>query len=160
MVPDLKDAGVVCRPTGVSLVVGDVQGGWDTDPLGGSKIGGERLRITLLETLRRSNLFSAESLDGGCDYKLTATIVAQKQPLLGFTMTVALGVAYMIVEKASEEEVYAGQIESVYTARLRDAISAFGRIRKANEGAVRENVTTFIHEIAQVSFGIPSYIEH
>jgi len=151
MVPE--DAQLVFASTGKTLAVGKVEGGMQSDALEGSRINGWDFRLALKEALKRSHLFP-EVLDGEeGDYALSAALLAQNQPAIGFAMTVDLTVRYVLIDRRTGEAVFNDRISSSYTAGVGEAFVAATRVRKANEGAVRENIKAFLNQTAELLGG-------
>jgi hypothetical protein len=72
-----------------------------------------------------------------------------KQPLIGLDTTVTTTVRYVVVDTMSNQAVFDQVITTPYTAKLTDQFIGFERLRLANEGSVRENITKFIDMLRQ-----------
>ena len=73
-------------------------------------------------------------------------------PVWALPLKVDLAVKYVVTEKATNKVVYDSRVISSYKARFGEAFAGTTRVRKANEGAVRENIKKFIEELAAVQF--------
>ena len=136
----------------VTLSVGNIFGGSETDPMNVSKIESEGFGQALVDGLHQSGLFTAVTPGGNGDYELNATILTQDQPMIGLALKVDLAVKYVVIERASQEVVFDSRIVSSYKARMGEAFVATARLRKANEGAVRDNIKQLIEALSAVPF--------
>lgn len=150
MIP--KDEKLVFESTGKSLKIVRATGGEETNPMGSSKINAKDYKLALIESIKKSNLFTQVSFDNISDYELTATILSQDQPAIGLDMTVTLTVAYVIKSSSTGDKVFDKPITASYTASVGEAFVGVTRLRKANEGAVRENIKRFLWEISKLQF--------
>ena len=150
MVP--KNEKLVFKSTGKSLKIVSVIGGEETNPLLMSKINAPGFRNALIKALNQSNLFSRLLSKGNADYELSAKILAQDQPGFGMDMSVNLAVAYVIKNSTTGEKLYDEIVTSSYTAGVGEAFIGSTRVRKANEGAVRENIKHFLLAISKLQF--------
>ena len=150
MVPNTGE--VVFQQTGTSLAVGEVGGGTGSDMWKGSKINGSDVRLALIEALRQSNLFTEVTAEGAAAHTLTATLLTQNQPGVGIGMNVQLTIRYVVTHTATGREVFNERVSSSYTAAFGEALVGATRVRKANEGAVRENIRQLLERLEQVDF--------
>lgn len=153
MVPEGDD--VTFASTDASLVVGTVQGGEESSAWEGSKISPEEYRLALIQALQQSNLFTeiASEAGGEADYELATFLLSQQQPAVGLGMTVDLVVRYQLIDRNSGSDVFNDRIVSSYRAGVGEAFVGAKRLRKANEGAVRENIKQLLQQIDGLSLG-------
>lgn len=151
MVPQQDDVRI--ESTGATLVVGEVRGGEESTAWKGSKINASNFRQALLQTLRQSILFTTVVSDGEADYELSSTLLAQEQPSMGMSMTVNMVVRYRLTDRATGESVLDQRIASTYKAGFGEALVGTARLRKANEGAVRENLKLLLERMDELSLG-------
>lgn len=150
MVPKTDD--LVFTSTGKTLNVDRVKGGEDDSFWTGSKISAANFQSALFESLQKSNIFSDVQIvqvNKAADYKLIAHVMSQEQPAFGINMTVTLKVVYQIFETATDAKVYDKLIAAKYTATFGSALAGSARLIKANEGAVRENIKSFLSGLAR-----------
>jgi hypothetical protein len=134
-----------------SLKLNHSVGGKESDPLiEGSKIDNQSFTTALMQSLTNSNLFSEVSLDKNSDYELTPLVMNQDQPFLGINMTVSLRIRYVLTSGIDKAEIWKKDINSTYTATMGDAFVGSTRLKKANEGAVRENIKMLLQEISNL----------
>lgn len=125
-----------------NIAVRDVTGGKETNPAWVSNIGSADFMTAIEESLRSVGMLAANKQAG--KLQLVAHLEKVDQPFLGFDMTVTTTVAYTLIDRASGKTVWKQTLAAPYTAKLSDAFAGFERLRLANEGSVRENVTRLI----------------
>ncbi|MEL6212047.1 MAG: hypothetical protein AAFQ96_00485 [Pseudomonadota bacterium] len=142
MAPTVSEKTIIAEasPLRESVTVGDIGGGKKTNPLWTSQVSSEDFAETLRQAFTAHTMLSME--DG--DYRLDAELVKLKQPLAGFNMTVTADVKYTLTEVATGDVVIDEVISTPYTAKTSDAFIAVERLRLANEGSIRENITQLI----------------
>lgn len=142
-----------------NVAVNDVTGGKETNPMWKSSVGSADFTQALEGSLRTVGLLAPNRQSGL--YTMTAHLENLDQPNFGFDMTVTASVLYAVVERKSGKEVFHRTIALPYTAKMGDAFAGAERLKLANEGAIRTNITQLIDElfalkIEGVSIGIPS----
>ena len=128
-----------------NVAVKDVTGGKETNPMWKSNVGSTEFSEALEGSLRLVGLL-APSRQGGL-YTLTAHLENLDQPILGFDMTVSASVVYNIVERKTGKSIFSRTIAAPYTATMGDAFNGTTRLKLANEGAVRTNISKLIDEL-------------
>ena len=128
-----------------------VFGGEESDPIfKGSRIDNSSFMTALTIALENSGLFAKINPLDNVNYFLSATILSQDQPLMGLDMTVTLIVGYTLFDGTGETEIWHKDIVSKYTAAFGDALIGSTRLKKANEGSVRNNIKLLIEELAEL----------
>lgn len=128
-----------------NIAVREVTGGRETNPAWVSNVSSSDLEAALETSLRSVNLLAPGKQAG--KYQLIANLEKLDQPFVGVSMTVTASVGYILVERASGKTVYQKSISLPYTAAFGDALYGPERLRLANEGAVRVNITRLIEEL-------------
>ena len=141
-----------------NVAVSDVTGGKETNPMWKSSVGSDDFMQALEGSLRTVGLLAPTRQSGL--YSLTAHLQNLDQPNFGFDMTVTASVLYAVVERKTGKEIFRKTIAVPYTAKMGDAFSGTERLKLANEGAIRTNITQLIDElfglkIEGISVGIP-----
>jgi hypothetical protein len=136
---------VAPTPLRTNVAVRDVTGGQETNPMWKSNVGNSEFEQALEASLRDAGLLAPGKQAG--KYTLVAHLENVDQPMAGFSMTVTVTVSYSLVERATGKEVFRRQVSMPYTASATAAFSGVERIRIANEGAVRANITKLIDEL-------------
>ena len=130
-----------------AVAIRDVTGGKETNPMWVSNVGSSDFERALEDSLRSVGMLAANRQSGR--YQLVAHLEKLEQPFLGFDMTVTAAVAYTLIERSSGKTVWQKSIATPYTAKVGDAFVGTERLRLANEGSVRQNITQLIGELQQ-----------
>jgi len=134
-----------------SLKLGEIVGGEKSDPLfKGSRIDAISLRGALSIAIQNSHMFQLLNFNQEANYLLNVMILSQNQPALGLDMSVSLTVRYYLIDGATKQVIWSNDITSIYTAKFSDSLIGASRLNMANEGAVRENIVIFLHEISSL----------
>ena len=142
MIAELSDATIIDDASALrqNVSVGEVSGGKETNPLWTSEVSNE----DFAEALRQS--FSAHAMlatETG-RYRLDATLEKLKQPFAGFNMTVTSTVNYTLTDLESGDVLFTETIEEAYTAEMGDAFMGVKRLQLANEGSIKQNISSLI----------------
>jgi outer membrane murein-binding lipoprotein Lpp len=132
-----------------NIAIKDVTGGKETNPMWVSNVGSADFERALEASLKAVGMLSANRQAGR--YQLTAHLEKLDQPLLGFSMTVVSTVRYVVYERATGKEIFNRSIVGSYTAAASDAFIGSERLKLANEGSMRVNITQFIGELQRLS---------
>ena len=146
VVPASK-AQAIPQPLRGQVVVKDVIGGSETNPMLKSNISSAAFQSALDASLKNAGLAAPDATSGR--YDLTATIQALEQPTFGFNMTVTARVHYELFERKTQKTAWEKTVTMPYTATMSDAVFGPERLRLANEGAARLNIESFIDELAR-----------
>jgi hypothetical protein len=147
MVPSFDHTSFIS--TNMTLMIAEVKGGEKTNPMLSSKIENEGFKEALTNTLKGSGIFKEVFTDEKGDYKIYAEIISQGLKL-GFPTTSILFVNYRLIETTSDKEVWKENILSQYDAKFEEAFLGNVRAKKANEAAVRDNLTRLIKKLSNV----------
>ncbi|MBX3506538.1 MAG: hypothetical protein KF895_13755 [Parvibaculum sp.] len=126
-----------------AITVSEISGGKETNPLWMSNVGNNEFRAALEQSLMLHALHASASPR----FKLEATLVDLKQPLGGFDVTVGSRVYYRLATADTNERVYEKDVSCEYTANFSDALLGYERLRLANEGAIKKNISIFIEDL-------------
>lgn len=131
-----------------------VTGGETTNPLWTSEVSSTGYKQALDVALQESELFSAvSSVSGsGSDYRLEVRLEKAKQPMVGLGMTVSLTSEWTVTRNSDNQTVWRDTVSSEYTAKFTEHLIGYERLRKANEGAVRENIRAGLERLSSVPF--------
>lgn len=128
-----------------NIAVREVTGGKETNPAWVSNVSSPDFEAALETTLRSVGLLAPGRQAG--KYQIIAHIQKIEQPFVGVSMTVTANVNYTLVERATAKTVWEKNITLPYTAAFGDALYGPERLRLANEGAVRTNLTQLVQEL-------------
>lgn len=110
-------------------------------------VSNEDFKQALEFSLVQSGLFKCAG-NGG--YQVEATILSVEQPLVGISMRVNMEVGYVL--KRGAATVWRKSIKSSYSVPLGEAFVGAVRVRKATEGAARENIASLIRVLDAAKF--------
>jgi hypothetical protein len=133
-----------------NVALRDVTGGKETNPAWVSNVSSSEFERALEDSLRSVGMLSANRQTGR--FQLVVHLEKLDQPFMGFDMTVTSTVAYTLVERASGKTVWQKTLAVPYTAKVGDAFVGSERLRLANEGTIRQNITQLIGELQQQKF--------
>jgi hypothetical protein len=105
-------------------------------------ISNENFQQALETSLVQSGMFKSAGSGG---YQLEAFIANIDQPIMGFSMTVNMDVGYNL--RRGGTSLWRKSIRSTYEAPASEAFVGATRLRKATEGAARENITELIRQL-------------
>lgn len=141
--PDaMMPVGVTASRRSGKAIQAQVVGGAQQTPIGGPGITNEEFKQALESSLVKSGLFQSASPGG---YQLEAFIADIDQPVIGFSMRVNLDVSYTL--RRGGVTVWRKSIRSTYEAATGEAFAGALRLRKATEGAARENIVALIRSL-------------
>lgn len=136
-------------PLKENVAVLEVRGGKETNPIWMSNVGGRDFQIALEASLKAAGLF-AENTQAG-KYHLKADLTKMDQPFAGFDMTVTAHVRYELFDSTTGKSIFTKDISTPFTAKVSDAFMGVVRLKIANEGAARANISQFIDEISELN---------
>ena len=149
MVPNVED--LKLTKTRNSIAIGNIEAGTVlTDPnwLGKeSHITPGQFRKALMESFVRSGMFVIVTEGGDADFLLNAELISQKLET-GFTQTQKLFVHYSLIDRTENNEVWDSSYLTQFDATLEEW-GSLGRLKAANEGAVRKNITKLLQALSE-----------
>ncbi len=146
MVPHLKMS--TAARTEKTLAIVRAKGGAETNPFMAPVIENEGFRHALKIAIERAGLFRKVFYDQNGDYLLYPEIVVQ-DVVAGLSMTSVLTVRYRLVEAWTRDELWNARVPSRYDAALAEALYGLSRVRKAQEGSVRENLRAALEQLGK-----------
>lgn len=132
-------ATVYPAPLRQAMCVRTVTGGEDTNPLWLSKVGSQDFRTALAASMDNAGLTAGQA---GCQYPTDVNLLGLSQPAIGLDMTVTSHVNYKVYDAAGKP-ILLETISAPFTATFSDSPIGFVRIKRANEGSIRANITQF-----------------
>ena len=123
-------------------------GGQATNPLWTSQVSNKGFATALQDAIEKHGVFSRVIRSGDADYKLDVRLVRLQQPAVGFNLRVGSEVAWKLINTHSGQAVWEETIIRPYTASMGEALVAMVRLRKANEGSIRENIKAGLERIS------------
>jgi len=135
--------------------IGEVTGGGATSSIGLSDISNDVLRTALSTSLRNLGYMSADETRAG--YVVSADLVdldrpvAALDPVLIFVpidLSVTAKIRYTVTPVGANKPVFSELVATTGTATASDAATPAGRVRKANEAAIKLNTVAFLKRLA------------
>lgn len=125
--------------------IGEVSGGYNTNPFGSSNIDNESFYYAVRESLKKQGLYSYKGT-----YQLIIQLIDLDKPLIGIDMTVTTSVNYTLIDTSNGRTIFTETIVTQHTATMSDAFTASKRIRLANEGAAKKNIELLLDKLARL----------
>ena|SRR5215831_14498551 len=129
-----------------NVAIKDVTGGKETNPLWASQVSSSEFEAALEASLRNAGLLQPNRQGGR--FTLVANLDKLEQPFIGLDMTVTATVTYTLVERSTAKTVWQKTLVTPYTAKFGDALFGVERLKLANEGAARANISALIGELS------------
>lgn len=146
MVAPVQPAQKIAKtPLRDNVAVREITGGKETNPMWMSNVGSNEFEKALEASLRDVGLLSGGKQSG--KYLLVAHLEKLDQPMIGLDLTVTANVQYTLIERATGKKLLKKTIAVPYTASFGDAFMAVERLKLANEGAIRVNISSLIDEL-------------
>jgi hypothetical protein len=130
-------------PLKQAVQVNNVSGGQKTNPLWTSQVGDMEFQQALEQSLGIQGVTTG----AGAKYRLNAVLVELHQPFAGFDLTVRSTVRYTLMEVATNRVVFDQTITAEFTAGVSDAVLAVQRLKLANEGSIKSNISKFMDQL-------------
>ena len=131
-----------------NLAVRDVTGGSETNPMWKSNVGSSEFAQALEASLREVGLFAPKQSGR---YVMAVHLENVDTPIFGLDMTVTATVNYVISERDTGKNIFTKSISVPYTATMGDALLGVERLKLANEGAIRANISELINELFRLN---------
>lgn len=127
-----------------NLAVSSVAGSSETHPLWTSQVSSEDFKAALESSLNAAGLLNSNESPR---YYLTARLITLDQPLVGANMTVRTTVDYAIEDKKLGQQVFDETVDASFTSTMSDAFMGVTRLKMANEGSIKRNITLFLNKL-------------
>lgn len=140
---------VVVTEKHAGSVAVNVTGGKTTSAAGKSQISDEAFKQAIVDSINKSQVFASVG-DAGSNYQLTASIISMDQPSFGLDFTVKMEAGWTLKRVDSGAVAWQEVIKSQHTATTSDAFAGVTRLRMANEGAARNNISQALEKISKL----------
>ena len=137
-------------PLRQQIAVGEVSGANEDNRLWQSIVGNAEFASALKNSLRATGLLAAGP---AAHYTLSAQLIEIDQPFVGINMTVSAKVSYTVIEQSSGKMLWQQTLVTPYTALFGDSLYGLERLRLANEGAIRSNLSQLIDALFRLGIG-------
>jgi hypothetical protein len=124
----------------------EVNGGDKTNPLWTSEIDGPDFGAALKQSLANADLLG----DGSAPYRLRANLLRVEQPIFGLDFEVTSEVEYTLFESSNNKVLWREIIRAPFTAGIGDSVIGIKRLRLANEGSARANISALLKRLGDL----------
>lgn len=129
-----------------AMCVRNVTGGESTNPLWISKVGNQDFHTALNGSMDAAGLSAPEE---ACKYQVDVNLLGLTQPSFGLNFKVTSNVNYKVYDP-SGQPILLETISADYTATFSDSAIGVVRLKKANEGSIRANISKFFSKLQEV----------
>ena len=137
------------EPKAEASVAVSVTGGKGTNPMWSSNITSEDFAAALRSSIVATDLFKKVLAVEAADYRIDVLLVRSEKPIGGVSMSVSLTANWKLSRRSDGSVVWEKTIANQYTAPLKSALVGATRLRKALEGAARENIGLALRAISE-----------
>ncbi len=120
--------------------IGQVAGGRETNPLWVSDVSSSDLAEALRLSLSVRTMLAIRDER----FRLEANMIDLQQPMMGIDMTVTSKIRYRLTRVADNVIVFEPLITAPFTAAFTSSLVGVERLKLANEGSIRENISQFL----------------
>lgn len=120
--------------------IGQASGGRETNPMWMSDVSSSDLAEALRLSLAARTMLAIRDER----FKLEASMINLQQPMMGIDMTVVSKIRYRLTRVADNAIVFEREITAPFTAAFSSSFYGVERLRLANEGSIRENISQFL----------------
>lgn len=128
----------------------EVTGGRATEPTGMPQIANEAFETAITQTLENIRAFERIHEKKTGNYELSVIIFNVQHPPSGGSATVTIETGWTLTNRLTGEIVWQQALRSTYTASSDSDITLIGRLRKATEGAAKDNIKQGVTEITRL----------
>ena len=128
----------------------EVTGGRATEPTGTPQIANDAFDEAITATLTKAKTFAKIQSDRAGNYELNVIIFNVQHPASGDSASVTIETGWTLTNRLTGEIVWQKALRSTYTASSDSDITFVGRLKKATEGAAKDNIKQGVTEIARL----------
>lgn len=127
-----------------NVCIGKVEGGKETNPIWVSTVSNTEYKNALEKSLHNVDFYNPKT---EARYLLNAKLEKLQQPLIGLNFTVTCQSHYQIYDQKLKKVVFEQTLKTPYTATFGSSLLAVERLKKANEGAIKENIKDLVNNL-------------
>lgn len=128
----------------------EVTGGRATEPTGTPQIANDAFDDAITETLEKTKAFARVHDGKTGNYELSVIIFNVQHPSSGESAKVTIETGWTLTNRLTGKIVWQQALRSTYTASSGSDITPVGRLRKATEGAAKDNIKQGVTEITRL----------
>lgn len=129
----------------------DVTGGRATEPTGTPQIANDAFDEAITQTLINAETFAKVQTDKTGNYELDVIIFKVQHPAFGESASVTMETGWTLTNRLTGEIVWQKALRSTYTASSNSDLTFSGRLKKATEGAAKDNIKQGVTEITRLN---------
>ncbi len=129
----------------------EVTGGRATEPTGTPQIANETFEEAITATLVKTKTFAKVRDKKAGNYELNVIIFNVQQPSSGGSASVTIETGWTLTNRLTGEIVWQKALRSTYTASSDSDVTFVGRLKKATEGAAKDNIKQGVTEITRLN---------
>ena len=129
----------------------EVTGGRATEPTGMPQIANEAFDEAITQTLIKAETFAKVQEEKLGSYELDVIIFKVQHPVSGESASVTIETGWTLTNQLTGEIVWQKALRSTYTASADSDITFTGRLKKATEGAAKDNIKQGVTEITRLN---------
>lgn len=131
----------------------DVTGGRATEPIGQPQIANEAFTEAITETLIKTKTFAKVKKNKAGNYRLSVIIFNVQQPSSssGGSASVTVETGWTLTNLLTGDIVWQTALRSTYIAASDSDLTFTGRLKRAVEGAAKDNIKQGVTEIARLN---------
>ena len=128
----------------------EVTGGRATEPIGMPQISNDAFDEAITETLEETEAFARVHDEKSGNFELAVIIFEVQHPSTHESATVTIETGWTLTNQLTGEIVWQQALRSTYTASSDSDVTFVGRLRKATEGAAKDNIKQGVTEIVRL----------
>ena len=129
----------------------EVTGGRATEATGTPQISNETFDEAITKTLIKTRTFAKVQDEKAGNYELNVIIFNVQQPSSGGSASVTIETGWTLTNRLTGEIVWQKALRSTYTASSDSDVAFVGRLKKATEGAAKDNIKQGVTEIVRLN---------
>lgn len=129
----------------------EVTGGRATEPTGTPQIANDAFDEAITESLAKAEAFAKIQNDESGNYELSVIIFNVQHPPSGGSASVTLETGWTLTNRLTGKIVWQKALRSTYTASGDSDPTFIGRLKKATEGAAKDNIKQGVTEITRLN---------
>lgn len=129
----------------------EVTGGRATEPSGTPQIANDAFDEAITKTLAKAETFAKVQNDKSGNYELNVIIFNVQHPSSGTSASVTMETGWTLTNRLTGKIVWQKALRSTYTASSDSDLTFVGRLKKATEGAAKDNIKQGVTEITRLN---------
>ncbi len=128
----------------------EVTGGRATEPTGTPQIANDAFDEAITQSLIKARTFAKVQDDESGNYELNVIIFKVQHPSSGDSASVTMETGWTLTNRLTGKIAWQKALRSTYTASADSDLTFTGRLKKATEGAAKDNIKQGVTEISRL----------